>query len=154
MKKFLCVQNEMKSLCFSNVFWNETINNLFLNSSNLCFCNILLTTKVSLKKELVKIWLIYFPFTHSFLIQTVFHKAVGFLCDLVWHRYFSTSCLLLAWHLNTKTKGCVCEHRLQWLHNHIMKMCTCIKQGYNIASVANRITITLQRVIIWRRKYF
>ena len=31
MKKLLCMctQNEMKSLCFSNVFWNETINNNF-----------------------------------------------------------------------------------------------------------------------------
>ena len=40
------------------------------------------------------------------------------------------------------------ERRLLLLHNDIMKMCICTKKGYNIASVANRITITLQRVII------
>ena len=99
----------MKSLCFSNVFWNETINNNFFNRSNVYFCNILLTTKVSLKKELGKIWLIYFPLTHSFFIQTVFHKAVGFLCELIWHRCLFTSCLHLAWHLKKQTKD-VYEH--------------------------------------------
>ena len=38
-----CTQNEMKSLCFSNVIWNETINNYFwIAVTSLYFYNILL----------------------------------------------------------------------------------------------------------------
>ena len=122
-----------------------------MNNRNLYFVNILVTTKVSLKTKTVKIWSIYFPLMHSFIIQTLFRKTVGFLCDLVWHRYFSTHCVHLAWLLR-KNKPRMCMNAGSRDFNDIMKMHTCITQGYNIAYIAHIINITLQRVIIWRKE--